>query len=65
MSATFGPCPYCGNQTMYYDRTPTACAKCLNEVKAIIVPTTGAALSPGGNRQQRRALKSRKKGTRK
>lgn len=63
MSATYGPCPKCGDNTMYQDRTPTPCWKCLvperTEERMQKIEANIAKAIATGNRKQRRAAKSK------
>lgn len=66
MSYTAGPCPGCGANTMYDDRTPTLCVTCrpiLKELRrqgAVYEANKKAQLT--GNRKQRRSERSKSRG---
>ena len=58
MSATYGPCPRCGVNTMYDDREPTPCPKCRTtaaDERRNELWIRGTVVGPEGNRKQRRA----------
>lgn len=59
MSFTSGPCPRCGQNTMYANRAPTPCSGCLiaetSDHKKQQIASAIKNATKTGNRQQRRA----------
>lgn len=64
MSASYGPCPKCGEQTVYVDRGPSPCWKCVvvdrgpEKIRRIDEAIQRAMIH--GNRKNRRAAKKGK-----
>jgi hypothetical protein len=63
MSCTMGPCPACGDETMYDDRDPTLCVKCrpiLASLRNYTDEMNARKAAQLGNRKQRRAERSKR-----
>lgn len=65
MSATYGPCPRCGEQTMYDNREPTLCPQCQQQDMSRVREWQRVEIErqsqPPMNRKARRAAKSKQK----
>ena len=63
MSASYGPCPKCGERTMYQDVLPTLCWKCnvplRSDERIRKIDSNIAKAIANGNRKQRRAAKKK------